>query len=130
MKTKMIFKKVSLWLQALLYTGAGINHFINPDSYIAMIPPYIPFKTEVNMLVGIIELSLGILLILLKKQRKLVVLGIIMLLIAVFPAHVYHLQMGGNIPGFDLVIPVWGAWIRIFLQFLLIAWAWSVRKGA
>jgi uncharacterized membrane protein len=128
MKTKPVFKKISLWLQTLLYSAAGINHFVNPDSYIAMIPPYVPFKTEVNIWVGVIELCLGLSLILFRKQRKLVVIGIIFLLIAVFPAHIYHLQMKGNIPGFDLVIPVWGAWVRIILQFVLIAWAWSIRK--
>jgi len=128
MKAKMIFKKISLWLQTLLYSAAGVNHFVNPDSYIAMIPPYIPFKPEVNILVGIVELCLGLGLILFRKRRKLIVIGIILLLIAVFPAHIYHLQMKGNIPGFELVIPVWGAWLRIILQFVLIAWAWSIRK--
>lgn len=128
MKANLIYKKVSLWLQSLLYMAAGINHLVSPDSYLAMIPPYVPYKYEVNILVGTIELSLGILLILLKKQRQIIVAGIILLLLAVFPAHIYHVQMNGNIPGFKLVIPVWSAWVRILLQFVLIWWAWSIRK--
>ncbi len=128
MKIKTVIKKISLWLQSLLYMGAGINHFVHPDSYIAMIPPYIPLKTEANILVGIVELSLGLLLLVWAKQRKLVAIGIILLLLAILPAHIYHIQMDGNIPGFELVIPVWGAWLRLFLQFLLMAWAWSARK--
>lgn len=128
MKPGTVFYKISVILQGLLYSLAGLNHFINPSPYKAMIPPYFLLKTELNLIVGVVELVLGISLLFWKKQRKWVVYGIILLLIGVLPAHIYHLQMDGNIPGFSLVIPVWGAWIRIFMQLILILWIWSVRK--
>ncbi len=128
MNWKKIFKKISIGLQAILYTGAGVNHFINSNAYIKMIPPYIPLKAEVNILVGIIEIVLGTSLLLLSKKRKLVAIGIILFLIAMIPTHIYHIQMGGNIPGSSFIMPLWAAWVRLALQFVAMAWAWSVRK--
>jgi uncharacterized membrane protein len=128
MKEKQIIKKVSIGLQAFLYSGAGINHFVHTDGYLAMIPPYIPFKPEVNILVGCIEIVLGLSLLLWSKKRKWVVIGIILFLIAVIPAHIYHIQMDGNIPGSSFIMPLWAACTRLALQFVAMAWAWSVRK--
>lgn len=128
MKNNRFLKTMSLWLQALAYMGAGVNHFINAASYITMIPPYFPFKPELNILVGVIEILLGGLLLIWKKQRKLVAGAIILFLIAVIPTHIYHIQMNGNIPGSSFVMPLWGAWLRMAIQFLLMGWAWSVRK--
>jgi uncharacterized membrane protein len=129
MKTKNLLHKISRWLQSLVYLGAGINHFVHPASYVAMIPPYFPQPTAINIGVGIIEMVLGLLLLIWKKGRRYVVMALIVLLVAFIPAHIYHIQMLGNIPGCDLVLPVWGTWVRLFLQGLLIAWAWSARKN-
>ena len=127
MKGKIILQKLSIWLQGLAYTGAGINHFINPGFYYPLIPPYVPLHHEVNIISGVAEILLGLGLIIWAKQRKLIAWGIILLLIAVMPAHIYHLQMGGCLPG-AYCIPVWACIARIILQFVLIGWAWSVRK--
>jgi uncharacterized membrane protein len=129
MKTKKILRILSIWLQSLMYIGAGMNHFVHPATYIAMIPPYIPQPVGVNIFVGIVEILLGLLLLVWVKGRKHVGLAIVVLLVALLPAHVYHIQMQGNIPGCDLVLPVWGTWVRLGMQGVLIAWAWSARKA-
>jgi len=119
--------KISVWLQALLYMGGGINHFIHPDGYVLMIPYYLPFKDALNIITGIIEIMLGIFLVAAPSYRKFIVGGIILLLVALLPAHLYHVQQGGCIEG-SMCIPLWAAYLRVGLQFLLMYWAWSVRK--
>src|SRR5687768_5120690 len=87
--------KISLWIQALIYIGAGINHFINPLFYLVIIPNYLPNKGAINIISGICEIILGIALIILPKYRRTIAILIILFLIAILPAHVYHLTEGG-----------------------------------
>src|SRR5438477_197211 len=51
------------------------------------------------------------------KTRKLAAWGLILLLIAVFPANIYMALQGGG----GLLSPV-GAWVRLPFQFVFIAW--------
>lgn len=110
----------------MLYVVAGINHFINPDFYISIIPPYLPFPNEINTLAGICEILFAILLIS-PKTRKFGAYAIILMLIAFIPSHIYTIQVGGCIPNGNCV-PEWIVWFRLFpIQPLLMAWAWWHR---
>ena len=121
--------RVSLILLILLYIGAGINHFWHPLGYYSIIPPYLPDPYLINILAGLSELILGIMLIF-RKTRRIAVYGIIAMLIAFIPAHIYMIQKGGCMgPKPALCITPWLAWVRLFpLQFILIWWAWTNRK--
>lgn len=89
LKIKMkIFKNITIFIMSLLYITVGIKHFTNPDFFIAIVPPMISWKEEAVLISGFIEVVLGILL-LFKQTRKLASWGIILLLIAVFPANIY-----------------------------------------
>lgn len=78
---------------AVLYILAGINHFINPTFYLRIIPPVLKYKQLINSISGAAEILLGILL--LTSYRPMAAIGVIALLIAVFPANVYHLMQKG-----------------------------------
>ena len=111
---------------AALYLLAGVNHFVNPDFYYRMIPPWIGHPELVNTLAGIAELVLGAGL-LFKASRKWSCYGIIAMLLAFVPTHIYMLQdafcAAGDCP------PAWLLWVRlIILQPLLIVWAWKSRE--
>ena len=123
-----MLKKISLFVMAIFYTGAGINHFRHPASYYPLIPPYLPNHFLINIISGILEISLGILL-MMPVFRKAAAFGIIFLLIAFIPAHIYMITKGGCM-GITFCIPSWLTWVRLFpLQFLLILWArWHVNK--
>ena len=73
---------------SLLYVIVGIKHFTNTDFFVTIVPPIINCKEEVVLVSGLIEVILGILL-LFNQTRKLAAWGIILLLIAVFPANIY-----------------------------------------
>lgn len=104
---------------AAFYIFAGISHFRVPKFFLKMTPKWVPFPEKINILVGIIELILGIGL-LFSQTRSLAAMGIIALLIAVFPANIYHFQEARR-KG-KLVIPTL---IRLPMQLVLIWWAFS-----
>jgi len=109
---------------SVFYVLNGVNHFWNTAIYLAIMPPYLPYHLELVYLSGLIEIALGLLL-LVQKYRKWAAWGIILLLIAIFPANIYHLTSGGA----GLGTPIWGLWARLPFQLLFIAWAyWHSKK--
>ena len=73
---------------SLLYVTVGVKHFINTDFFVSIVPPIINWKKEAVIISGFVEVMLGVLL-LFNQTRKLAAWGIILLLIAVFPANIY-----------------------------------------
>lgn len=119
--------KLSLWLQATFYFLGGLNHFINPQFYLELIPRYLVYFNELNLLAGIAEVILGLGLIY-RPTRKMAVYGIILMLIAFIPSHVYFIQIGSCLEG-GLCAPAWVGWLRLLLVHpALMFWAWTVRK--
>lgn len=85
------FKTVSLWIMALLYIAAGANHFLAVEFYRPMMPDYLPLHDFLIYLSGAIEIALGVGL-LVAKTRRYAAWGIVLLLIAVFPANIHMYQ--------------------------------------
>ncbi|MBF6607151.1 MAG: DoxX family membrane protein [Flavobacterium sp.] len=108
-----------LYLMSGLYILAGVNHFRNPKMYIRIIPPYMGNPKILNYASGIAEILLGLLL-LVPTMTSISAWGIIILLIAIFPANVY--MATNKKTGFGL--PGWLLWLRLPLQFALIFWAY------
>lgn len=108
-----------LYLMALLYIIAGINHFRNPRLYLKIIPPYLPNPKMLNYLSGIFEIILGVGLCI-TMFSKMAAWGIIALLIAVFPSNWYmfsNKKAGMGLPKIILLL-------RLPLQIVLIIWAY------
>lgn len=119
-------KHLSLYLMAIFYLLAGINHFRSPQFYYSIIPSYLGNAPMINILSGIAEIIFAFLL-LLKPTRKWACYGIILMLLAFVPAHIYMLQKGFCIG--ENCVPIGLLWIRILvLQPMLIWWAWKNRK--
>ena len=119
-------KQISLLLLIALYLVGGANHFANPSGYLKLIPPYLPFPRLLNLLAGFFELLFGLMLIF-KTTRKYAVYGIVLMLIAFVPAHIYMIKIAPFMLGKWLVTKI-VAWIRLLLQAVLIAWAFWHRK--
>ena len=112
-----------LIVMAVFYIVAGINHFINKRFYLNMMPSYLPFHKELNIISGIMEIIIGVMLFY-DATRVLGAWLLIALLVAVFPANV---QMAvdfkkKNNPYF------WATIVRLPLQVVLIWWAWLYTK--
>ena len=120
-------KKISLIIMSFFYINVGIKHFIDPKWFLYIIPPYLTFiGLELVYISGIFEIALGLLL-LFPKYRKISAYGIILLLIAVYPANIYlafnkHSQELIGISSFA------ASWIRLPIQFILIGIAYYHSK--
>lgn len=119
-------QQAGVYLMAGVYILAGFNHFVNPDFYYNIIPTYLGNKVIINIVSAIAEITLGSLL-LPKLTRKWAGYGIILMLLAFVPAHVYMLQKEMPVNGEN--VPRWILWARlIFIQPLLIWWAFRVSR--
>jgi uncharacterized membrane protein len=119
----MEIKTVSLYAMAAFFAAAGLGHFIFTKFFLRIMPPYIPWHKPIVYLSGLVEIGLAGLL-LIPHYRVWAAWGIIALLLAVFPANLYHLTSGGA----GMRIPQWALVMRLPLQFVLIGWAfWHTR---
>lgn len=107
----------------LWFFGGGVGHFVNPEFFLSIVPPWVPYPLAAVYLSGAIELVLSIL-ILFKKIRPLAGWGIIALTIAVTPANI-HMWMNPDL--FPEVSPDLLS-IRLVIQvFLLLLIWWATR---
>jgi uncharacterized membrane protein len=110
---------ISRWLLALLFCVAGVLHFVFPAAYARIIPPMFPAPLALVWISGVCEI-LGGLGVLLPRVRRAAGVGLIALLIAVFPANIYMLLQQQQAHGWNLYTFL--LLLRLPLQFLLIAW--------
>jgi uncharacterized membrane protein len=108
----------------LAFFGAGVNHFVMPRAYRRIVPPSLKSRaSEVVALSGVAEIVAG-LGVLLPWTRRPAGLGVIALLVAVFPANLYMARS----PEEFRRIPRWALYARLPLQPLMMWWAWSATK--
>ncbi|QTN40011.1 hypothetical protein HZ996_06380 [Cryomorphaceae bacterium] len=126
----MEFEGLNSWgLRALFafYLLGGINHFVMPEFYWGLIPPYLPFPGTLNILAGIAEVVLAFGL-LIRETRRIAGFAIILMLVTFIPAHVYFIQIGSCIPDGLCVSPTIG-WARLLVVHpLLMWWAYSSTR--
>tara|TARA_B100001029_G_scaffold179137_1_gene187660 strand:+ start:1645 stop:2034 length:390 start_codon:yes stop_codon:yes gene_type:complete len=127
MRLFQVFKIFTICFMACFYIRIGIDHFIRPEWYINIMPPYLPLHLELVYISGVFEILLGSML-LFSKTRYYAAWGLILLLIAVYPANIYlafnkEAQEAINISHFL------ASWVRLPLQFVFIALAyWHSKK--
>ncbi|TDG35991.1 hypothetical protein EZJ43_09895 [Pedobacter changchengzhani] len=111
----------------LLFTAMG--HFKFKTSMAAMLPLFIPKKTKIITLTGILEVLFAIGLSL-EVTRYYTGLAIILFLLLILPANIYSAKNKINYENLYKAGPgVKYLWFRIPFQFFLMAWVWyfSVR---
>ncbi|MDR3714407.1 MAG: DoxX family protein [Puia sp.] len=116
-------KRSLLYIMALFYMAAGINHFANAPVYAAIMPPWLPYHLPLIYLSGIFEFVFGALLIP-QRTRPAAAWLIVLLLIAIFPANI---QMTLNYVR-QHNPSLWITLVRLPLQGVLIAWAWYYTR--
>src|SRR5471030_2947453 len=117
-----MIKTNSKYLLALLMIGAGVMHFVKPDFYLKIMPPYLPLHLELVYLSGFCEIALGLLL-LVPRCSRWAAWGVIALLIAVFPANIYLYQHQDILAAPPII-----HFLRLPLQGVFILWAyWHTR---
>ena len=113
----------------VLYIVSGLNHFRSPQTYLPIMPPYIPWPLAMIYISGVAELlgGIGVLIpnnFVFSRTRVFASWGLVALLFAVWPVHInmcLHPEQFAQIPLLVL-------WVRLPLQIPLIAWAWYYTR--
>lgn len=114
-----------IFFLSALFVFAGTMHFVIPAAYASIIPGWVPFPIAMVYLTGVAEIAGGIGL-LLERFRRAAAIGLIVLLVAVFPANVEMLQdaIAGNAPGWYQAL----LFLRLPIQPLLIVWVYQACR--
>ena len=115
---------ISRKLLAAFWVGSGVNHFVSPRFYRAIVPPSLQHEGKrVVELSGVAEIAGG-LAVLSPRTRPGAGIYLIALLAAVFPANLY---MAREPERFERV-PRWALYARLPLQPLMMWWAWRATR--
>jgi len=124
----------SAYLLGLGFIGAGFGHFVRPDVYEAIMPRWVPYRVAVHRSAGVAEVVLGAGMFA-GRTRPAAARGLIWLLVLVFPANIdmatkkvgFRRGDDGRLMRREGVPVGLRNWMRLPLQFVLIAW---VRRHA
>jgi len=107
----------SVYLIALLFGAAGAAHFAWPGAFARIVPPSLPAPRLLVYVSGAAEV-MGAVGVLVPGLRPYAGWGLLLLLLAVFPANVYMARH----PEAFARIPAWALVLRLPLQFVLMGW--------
>jgi uncharacterized membrane protein len=118
-------QRIGLLFAAIFYVVAGTLHFIKTETYLRIMPPYIPWHLSMVRISGVFEILGGLGLLVSQTQRA-AAWGLVALLIAVFPANIYMATHPIE-AGATSIAPVL-LWGRLPLQLLLVWWVlWCTK---
>jgi uncharacterized membrane protein len=98
---------------AIFFIVGGLLHFIFPELYLRIMPPFLPWPRLLVEISGVAEIAGGFGL-LLNKFRRAAAHSLAILLIAVFPANVYMAVV--HVPFHGFMGESWAQWLRLPLQ--------------
>lgn len=101
------------YLFGIFFIIAGLNHFLHPEFYWPLIPPYLPWPKTINVFAGILEVigGMGLMSQTLRVPAASLVLG---MLVAFIPSHIHFIHIGSCIPD-GLCVSPWVAWVRLLI---------------
>jgi uncharacterized membrane protein len=103
----------------LWFAVGGVAHFVATDLEMRIVPPYIPWPRAAVLVSGVFELlcAAGLLW---RPTRRAAGIGLLLLTLAVTPAHLYMLQR----PDLFASAPYWALVLRLPIQVALLALIW------
>jgi uncharacterized membrane protein len=113
-------------LVAAVFVTAGVLHFAAPAPYQRIVPPWLPAPRLLVLLSGVFEVAGG-LGVLHPRTRRAAGWGLILLLLAVWPANFqmfFDARASGAPPLAQALLA-----LRLPLQPLLMGWVWRVTVG-
>ena len=115
-----------MYLMVGFYAFAGVYHFVNPKAYYGLFPPYLnSYAVQLNVAAGVAEVALALLLFF-PSVRPFAGYGIIAMLVAFIPSHIYMIQKG-DFPMFGFTVTPAISVVRLVVfQPLLAYWAYYV----
>ena len=115
---------VSRRLLAAFFVGSGVNHFVTPRFYRAIVPPRLQRAPSASSRSAAWPRCSAGSACCCRATRRLAGVGLIALLAAVFPANLYMARE----PERFAKIPRWALYARLPLQPLMMWWAWRATR--
>jgi uncharacterized membrane protein len=106
-----------------LFLTTGVLHFLVEKEYTATVPDYLPNGKQLVYLSGVAEFAGGAG-VLFPRTRRLAGLGLLGLLVAVYPANINMALHSERWPK----VPAWVLWGRLPLQFAAMVWVNTASK--
>jgi uncharacterized membrane protein len=106
------------WLVGLSFIAVGVEHFRDPNLFVGIVPSYLPSPLALVYLSGVFEI-LGGAGLLIPRFRRLAGIGLLALLVAVYPANIHMLVNDVYLDG--MAKERWILWVRMPLQFVFAA---------
>ena len=119
------WKNIVLFGLAAFFINVGVDHFVNPEFYLSIMPPAFPLHLEAVYISGFFEV-LGGVGVLIPRLRKIAGWGLVALLVAVYPANIYMAITPEAFPEASVAL----LYVRLVFQFLFFYWAFSVTRPA
>ncbi|MBG6054794.1 putative membrane protein [Salinibacterium sp. CAN_S4] len=114
-------------LLGLFLVGAGVGHLtVARQGFQTQVPPWLPFDVDfVVVASGIVEITLGLAVLLLRRYRVAVGWIVALFFLAIFPGNISQLFVHTAAEGWDNTTAI-VLGVRLLFQPLLVAWAlWS-----
>ena len=108
---------------SFFYVYVGIQHFIDANWFLYIIPPLlVPIGLELVYISGLFEIIFGLML-LYPNSRKIACYGLMLLLIAVYPANLYlaFYEEPQKLIGISAFA---ASWVRLPIQFIFLGLAY------
>lgn len=116
-------------IMGVAYMVAGLVHFLFTPAYSRIVPSYLPAHRTLVLISGAAEVAGGLGLLVPENRagqpRRAAAWGIVLLLLAVFPANITLVAEHSRFPS----VPLWAAWLRLPLQLPLLWWAWLYTRS-
>jgi uncharacterized membrane protein len=108
---------------AVVLVVAGVGHFVAHESFLQQTPTWLPARSLIVWVTGVMEVALGVALLALPHRRRQVGWALAAFFVAVFPGNIHQAVAGNDAFGLDTPTARWG---RLLLQPVLVAAAlWS-----
>jgi uncharacterized membrane protein len=114
-------RAASPFLLAGLLGGVGVLHFVTPQSFDGIVPPFLGPPRPWTYASGVAELAVAAA-VAVPRTRRAGATAAAVLLVAVYPANIYHAVEPGDLPR-------WVVLARLPLQVPLVLWALQVRRA-
>ncbi len=110
-------------LLAIFIIYAGAQHFVNPDFFLKVIPPFLmKAGYPIVYISGVIEIAIGLLM-LTNKYQRMGALSFMWLMIIFLPLHIWDVFAENPFTGNQQ-----NALVRLAMQFVLIVLPWKLKN--
>jgi uncharacterized membrane protein len=125
---QIMSNSASTFAIAALFLIAGVGHFVMPAWFDRIVPTWVPNARMATYLSGVAEIA-GAIGVLYAPTRRAAGIGLIALLVAVYPANINMLQMArASAASSTMYLAI--LWMRLPLQPLMVWWVYgaAVRR--